>query len=230
MTSGIIAKGRFGKQGFRYVEEEVSTSVRPVKGSFTTTPTKSMAWFCAATGPTLAKAAPSNRPAPAARSDASLAGSMSIFSKRCSAGSMSTPRRCARARDGRASVRYNQGSNGCHPLPDEDAAPSSRRDGVACTRLQHDAGNEHYGRPTAPGSDEGIAAANKASICCFSVGQRPRCSQIRFQPQNLRKHNNCRGANRHCSGRGVLTRPRPKAEVAPRSPNTAVAKRRLCDT
>jgi len=34
--------------------------------------------------------------------------------------------------------RHHQGPDGCNPLPDEDAATGSRRDGAARTRLQYD--------------------------------------------------------------------------------------------
>ena len=49
------------------------------------------------------------------------------------------------ARDGRASLRNDQGPDGSNPLPDEDAATRSHRDGAARARLQSHARHEHYG-------------------------------------------------------------------------------------
>jgi transposase len=71
------------------------TFVLPVKGSPTITRTRKMEWSCAATGPMPARIAPSSTAAPPARSDGSLDGSMSTFSRRCSTGSTSIRRRCA---------------------------------------------------------------------------------------------------------------------------------------
>src|ERR1035441_5870517 len=72
------------------------TFVLPAKGSPTTTRPRKTDWSCAATGPTPARAAPSSTVAPPARSDGSPDGNMSAFSRRCSAGSTSIRRRCAR--------------------------------------------------------------------------------------------------------------------------------------
>jgi hypothetical protein len=83
MTSGIIARRRFGKQDFRYVADK-DIYICPAGETLTS----------AATGPTPAKAALSSKLAPAARSDASPAGSTNTFSKQCSAGSMRIRRRC----------------------------------------------------------------------------------------------------------------------------------------
>src|SRR5664280_1409766 len=63
------------------------TFVLPAKGSPTTTQPRKTDWSCAATGPTPARAAPSSTVAPPARSDGSPDGNMSVFSRRCSAGS-----------------------------------------------------------------------------------------------------------------------------------------------
>ena len=92
MTSGFIAKGRFGKQDFRTL---AFTSVRPVKDYLTATRTRSMECFCVATGPTAARVAPSNTSVPPARNDGSPDGSMSMFLRQCSPGSMSIRKRCA---------------------------------------------------------------------------------------------------------------------------------------
>ncbi len=83
----LAQESRFGKQDFRYVAQQDAYIVLPVKGSPTTTRTRKMDW--------LAGAAPSSTVAPPARSDGSPDGSMSTFSRRCSAGSTSIRRKCA---------------------------------------------------------------------------------------------------------------------------------------
>src|SRR6266568_7683486 len=64
------------------------------------------------------------------------------------------------ARDGRASLRHDQGPDGSNSLSDEDAAAGCRRDGTARAGLQSHARHEHLGRPTAHGGDEGIVVAD----------------------------------------------------------------------
>jgi transposase len=95
MTSNSKAEGRFGKQDFRYVAEEDVYVVLPANGSPTPTRPRKKAWSCTATRPTPAGTAPSSTTAPKATSDVSSDGSMSTFSKPCSAGSTSIRRRCA---------------------------------------------------------------------------------------------------------------------------------------
>jgi Transposase and inactivated derivatives len=95
MTSNSKAEGRFGKQDFRYLAEEdvyICPAGERLTYHFTT---KKMDWSCAATGPTPARAAPSSMTAPPASSGGSPDGSMSMFSRRFSAGSTSIRRRCA---------------------------------------------------------------------------------------------------------------------------------------
>jgi ribosomal protein L14E/L6E/L27E len=94
MTSNSKAEGRFGKQDFRYVAED-DVYICPAGEKLTASRTRKRDWSYAATGPTPARAAPSSTAALLARSDGSPDGSMSTFSMRCSAGSMSILRRCA---------------------------------------------------------------------------------------------------------------------------------------
>jgi hypothetical protein len=56
-----------GEEGVVSPKNEEFTSVRPEKGSPTTTRTRKTDWFCAAIGPMLARAAPSSAAAPPAR-------------------------------------------------------------------------------------------------------------------------------------------------------------------
>ncbi len=95
MTSNSKAEGRFGKQDFRYVAEEdvyVCPAGERLAYSYTT---EDKGLVLRRYGPTPASTAPSSTAAPRARSDGSPDGSMSTFSRRCSAGSMSIRRRCA---------------------------------------------------------------------------------------------------------------------------------------
>ena len=96
MTSGVKARGRFGKQDFamRPEEDVYRLSGRRRSSPIATRPRKTD-WSCAATGPMSARAAPSKTAARPAKSDGSPDGSMSMFSKRCRRGSTNIPRRCA---------------------------------------------------------------------------------------------------------------------------------------
>jgi hypothetical protein len=70
--------------------KRTSKSVLPENGSPPAILTKKTGWCCAATGPTLARTAPSNINAPPGKSAASRDGKTSTFLKRFSAGSMNT--------------------------------------------------------------------------------------------------------------------------------------------
>src|SRR6266516_5103938 len=67
------------------------------------------------------------------------------------------------ARNGRASLRYNQGPNGSNTLLDEDAAAGCLRDGTTRFGLQPHPRNEPHGRPAAHGSDQSIVRPEKAA-------------------------------------------------------------------
>ncbi len=93
------------------------------------------------------------------------------------------------ARDGRASLRHDQGSDGGYPLPHEDTATGRQRDGATRTRLQSHPRHEHHRHPDTHHSDEGIVS--------------------------IRKINAARQLRRPCvaSPLGVSTQPRPVADV-----------------
>ena len=95
ITSGIEAKGRFGKQDFVYLSDEDVYHVLPEKSSLTTTPMRRTDWFYAATGPTPVRAALSNSAARPARSGGSRAGSMSMCWRPYRSASIRTRTRCA---------------------------------------------------------------------------------------------------------------------------------------
>ena len=97
-------------------------------------------------------------------------GDMGAFSRRCSAGSTTSSEDAPAARDGRASIRHDQGPDGRNPLPDEDVAKGRHRDGVARAGLQSAARREHHRRPAAPDGDEGIVARHTALWLQHSPG------------------------------------------------------------
>ncbi len=97
MTSGATARGRFGKQDFRYVAEE-DVYICPAGERLTyhyTNEENGLRPGGATTGPTSACAVRSRRNAPPARSGASPAGSTSMFWRRCSSASTGTRTPCA---------------------------------------------------------------------------------------------------------------------------------------
>ena len=65
----------------------------------------------------------------------------------------------------RASLRHAENQNGSDPLPDETPAQGRHRDGAARLGLQSNSGHEHYGLPAADGSNEGIANPENGAHC-----------------------------------------------------------------
>jgi transposase len=134
-TSGIEAKGRFGKQDFRYVAaEDIYVCPAGQKLAYTTQ-MRRMVWFYAVTGPTPVRAAPSNSAAPPARSDGSRAGSIA-----CAGGGTEAPRQepaghAPASRDGRTSLRHAEDADWGDALSDEAPAQGRHRDGTPRPRL-----------------------------------------------------------------------------------------------
>jgi hypothetical protein len=98
MTSNSKAEGRFGKQDFRYIADEdvyICPAGERLPYRYTNEEnglTLRRYWTNVCQSCTIKRTQ--------ARSDASLDGSMSMFSKRCSTGSTSIPKRCATTRNG----------------------------------------------------------------------------------------------------------------------------------
>jgi hypothetical protein len=65
------------------------------------------------------------------------------------------------ARDGRASLWHDQGADGGHSFPDEEAEERAHRDGAERARVQPDQGHEHHRYPPADPSDGGIAPSSR---------------------------------------------------------------------
>ena len=97
MTSGIEARGRFGKQDFVYFgEEDVYRCPAGEKLAYRYT-NEENGWFYAVTGPMPVRAALSNTAAPLARRDGLRDGSMSMCWRPCRSASTKTHRPCASA-------------------------------------------------------------------------------------------------------------------------------------
>ena len=97
MTSGIEARGRFGKQASPISATKMSIAVRPARISSTTTRTRRRGRSCGATGPTRAATAQSSIAARPARNGASRAGSTSMCWRPCRNVSMRIRRPCVSA-------------------------------------------------------------------------------------------------------------------------------------
>ena len=118
------------------------------------------------------------------------------------------------ARDGRASVRHDEGAHGCNALPDEDSAEGRHRDGTLGARLQSDARHQHRWRQAA---DRGDGRLRRPSVggCASSEPFRTRSAHYgRFQTE-IRKNmlENGRVALRP-TGQGPPTPPRSRYHAA----------------
>src|SRR5262245_22949586 len=165
---------------------------------------RSMARNFTVIGPMRAIAAQSKLSAPREKSVASRGGSTRRLSKPCRKGSTKIRTPADAARDGRASVRYNEDADGCHALLDEDAAEGRHRDGVACARLQFDTCTEYCRRQAAYGGGWGMMRpdfrlSDRASSADDAQGSvRLRCRRNR---KNIARKP--RGDTLHCN-RGRL--------------------------
>ena len=159
MTSGAKSEGRFGKQDFVYLAERGCLSLSGRRAPDVPLHERGR-WqrCCGATGRRHARTARSNRNARQARSDASRDGSTSTCSRPCSSGSTRTRSHAPAARDGRASVRHDQGAHGRDALPDEDAAEGRQPRWRSRARLQSDARDEHRRHQAADGGASGREA------------------------------------------------------------------------
>ena len=156
MTSNAKAEGRFGKQDFRYVTEDDAYICPAGERLAYHYATEENGLVLRRYWTNACKAAPSKLTVPLAKSDGSRDGSMSTFSQPFNVGLMNIPRNAPAARDGRASLRHHQGSDGRHTLLDEDAAARCLRDGPARIGLQSHPCDEHHGYPATHRGNRGI--------------------------------------------------------------------------
>ena len=217
MTSNAKAEGRFGKQDFRYVAAE-DVYICPAG--------ERLAYSLHERGKWIGPAPLLDQRLSELRHQAQLhpcqgATDHAMGARACSRSRAAPARRASgedasAARDGRASLRHDQGPDGRNPLPDEDAATGCHRDGAARARLQSHARHEHHGRPTGPGGDAGIVAAD---IRLSAVEELPSTAGIRISSADSRKSRQIRKndraspprqvATRLCVSQSVFARPRP---------------------
>ena len=167
MTSNAKAEGRFGKQDFRYVAAE-DVYICPAG--------ERLAYHYTNEENGLVLRRYWTNACQSCAINAKLhhqqgATDHAMGARACSRGRAAPARRASgedapAARDGRASLRHDQGPDGRNPLPDEDAATGCHRDGAARARLQSHARHEHHGRPTAHGGDAGHSRRRHAAVRC----------------------------------------------------------------
>ena len=177
MTSNAKAEGRFGKQDFRYMaEEDVYICPAGERLSLLTTRTKKTAWSCAATATDACQSCAIKHSCTTGKERRITRWEHEHVLEAVQRRLDEHPGKDApAARDGRASLRHDQGADGRNPLPDEDAATGRHRNGAARARLQSHPRHEHHGRPTAHGGDEGIIAADTQQS---AIAEPPRMAGI----------------------------------------------------
>src|SRR6516165_699422 len=174
MASGIEARGRFGKQDFRYVTEED-------------------VYVCPA-GEKLAYHYTNEENGLVLRRYWTNACQSCAIKQRCTTGKErritrwehehvldevqkrldKNPQAIASAsRDGRTSLRHAEDEDGGDALPDEASAQGRHRDGTARTRLQSHPRHEHHGHSAADGRHPGIVksrtTAGFTSSCSSNI-------------------------------------------------------------
>ena len=143
MTSGAKSEGRFGKQDFDLPRRRGCVSVSGGRAPDLSLHERGRRQNAAA----LLDDSMSGLPAQTAMHERSGATYHSMGARACARGrataSRCEPRSHAPAsRDGRASVRHDQGAHGGDALPDEDAAEGCQRDGPQRAGLQSDTRHE----------------------------------------------------------------------------------------
>ena len=158
MTSGLLAKGRFGKQDFVYIVAD-DVYLCPAGEQLTYHYTNEEE------GKTLRRYWTNACQACALKSKCTTGkerrisdGSTKPSLRRCKRGSIEIRPRCRAPPNCRASVRYDKVLDGSHALPDENAQECRHRNGATCPGLQHEKGNQHSGRRRFDGGDPGIGS------------------------------------------------------------------------
>jgi hypothetical protein len=161
ITSGLEAKGRFGKQDFVYLTDED-------------------VYRCPA-GEKLAYHYTNEENGLVLRRYWTNACQSCAIKQRCTTGK---ERRITRwehehvlARDRRTSLRHAEDEDGSDALPDEASAQGRNRDGAPCARLQSHQSDEYHGHPAADGRDPSIVKAGKSSLHRHPTQSRP-CRKV----------------------------------------------------
>ena len=153
LTSGAKSDGRFGKQDFVYIaEEDVYRCPAGERLAYRYTNEEAGQSSAALLDHRVLQVS-----AQIAMHDRTGATHHAMGARTVARGGTAASRRkpashAPTARDGRASVRHDEGAHGCDALPHKDAAESCRRDGAECARLQSDTRHEHHRRQAADGS------------------------------------------------------------------------------
>ena len=171
MTSGLQAKGRFGKQDFVYVAAD-DVYLCPAGEQLTYHYTNEE------DGKTLRRYWTTACQACALKSKCTTGKERRISRwehepslRLCSSGSIEHPKDAPAPPDRRASLRYDKVLDGSHALPDENAPERRHRNGATRPRLQSETGNEHPRRRTAHGGDEGVVGPGKPPLSGGYAGE-----------------------------------------------------------
>jgi hypothetical protein len=171
MTSGINAKGRFGKQDFVYVAED-DVYLCPVGERLPYRYTNEE------DGKTLRRYWTSACQACALKSKCTTGKERRISRWEHEAvleAVRPEPGQDAPApSDGRAPLRHDKVLDGIDALPDENAQARQHRDGAARIGLQYEAGDAHSGRWRINGSDPHLRQAARAMLSALPIIKTPR--------------------------------------------------------
>jgi hypothetical protein len=176
MTSGLLAKGRFGKQDFVYVEAYdvyLCPAVEQLTYHYTNEEegkTLRRYWTTACQGCALKSKCTTGKERRISRweHEAVLRG--------CASAARPEPGQDARApANCGTSLRYDKVMDGNDALPDENAQERWYRNGATCPGLPYETGNQHSGRRWFDGGDPGIGSPHHGqpsptSILAFYTG------------------------------------------------------------
>src|SRR5262245_57944265 len=178
MTSGIEARGRFGKQDFRYVAEE-DVYVCPASEKLAyhyTNEENGLAlrryWTNACQSCAIKQRCTSGKERRSTRWEHEHV--LEEVQKRLDKNPQAMRQRRETAE---TSLRHAEDEDGGDALPDEASAQGRHRDGAARTRLQSHPRHEHHGHPAPHGSDHGIVRPEKVKR-----PTRERCQECKFLP------------------------------------------------
>ena len=181
LTSGNRAKGRFVKQDFRYIAED-DVYICPANERLTyryTNEEKGLTlrryWTNACLSCAIKHRCTTGRERRVTRWEHEQV--LETVQRRA----RRAPREDApAARDGRASLRHDQGAHGRNALPDEDTPASQNRDGAARPGLQPHAPDQHPRHRPSDGGDAGLG-----SYPLLAALGRRYCLGSPFRPRKL---------------------------------------------
>ena len=212
MTSGLLAKGRFGKQDFVYVAAD-DVYLCPAGEQLTYHYTNEEEgktlrryWTTACQACALKSKCTTGKERRISRweHEAVLEAVQARLDRNPDQDARTPP-------DCRASIRHDKVVDGIDALPDENAQARQYRNGAARSGLQHEKGNEHSGRWWIDGGDPGIRSAASQNPGRAYKPQHPRFYTVwthNGPASNGNEESNCSmvslliAANRKSSRRG----------------------------